>query len=114
MTDEQRLIDLEARVARLEAKAQLREPLITQFSEPIPPGSSVRITKDQYNDLIEGSRALPIDRPLIERSNFKAAHRALHLLWTKAAGAEGYDKREWVALENAILKLANDGPGDPP
>lgn len=49
---------------------------------------------------------------MVERENFERVHRALHELWTKAVGQEGYDKPEWKTLEAAIYRLATDGPGD--
>lgn len=32
-------------------------------------------------------------------------HAALHLLWTKAVGQEGYVKEEWMELEASILEI---------
>ena len=29
-------------------------------------------------------------------------HLLLHVLWTKAVGAPGYDKREWMDLESIL------------
>ena len=49
---------------------------------------------------------------LMDRSNFKRVHDALHTLWTKARGGRDYVKAEWRELDNAISVLANDGPGD--
>ncbi len=48
---------------------------------------------------------------MIERENYLAAHRALHALWTQHAGTPGYDKAAWLELDDAIFKLATDGPG---
>jgi hypothetical protein len=36
---------------------------------------------------------------------FYRAHRALHTLWTKAVGTEGYIKAEWNELDAAIDAL---------
>ncbi len=33
-------------------------------------------------------------------------HALLHRLWTKAVGTLGYDKSEWGALEEILLRLA--------
>lgn len=33
------------------------------------------------------------------------AHDALHILWTKAAGTEGYVKSEWNELADAIAEF---------
>ncbi len=48
---------------------------------------------------------------LIDHQNFAAVHAALHLLWTKAVGTPGYDKKEWQKLEAAINHLACNGIG---
>jgi hypothetical protein len=39
----------------------------------------------------------------------RRAHELLHALWTKAAGAPGYDKEQWKALERALYELGG-GP----
>lgn len=52
-----------------------------------------------------------LDRPLIECPNFAAVHALLHRLWGRAKDQPGYVKREWMDLDNAIVKLATDGPG---
>ena len=44
--------------------------------------------------------APPIDKVI------QAAHRSLHLLWTKNVGGHQYDKREWEALNEAIALMA--------
>lgn len=49
--------------------------------------------------------------PFIAHVNYYAAHVALHRLWSKAVGTPDYDKQEWKALEDAIVKLAEDGVG---
>jgi hypothetical protein len=36
----------------------------------------------------------------------------LHKLWTKAVGTEGYVKAEWLELERAILKAADEARAD--
>lgn len=41
-------------------------------------------------------------------SNYKSAHLALHRLWTKDVGTDGYDKSKWKELDNAVNKLARD------
>lgn len=51
-------------------------------------------------------------RPMIQRRNFLRAHRALHVLWTRAVGELGYDKPAWKELDAAIYRLATDGPGE--
>lgn len=33
------------------------------------------------------------------------AHRALHILWTKAVGTKDYDKQVWKQLDNALSTL---------
>lgn len=37
---------------------------------------------------------------------YRVAHAELHRLWTKAVGAPGYAKAEWMALERSIESLA--------
>jgi hypothetical protein len=49
--------------------------------------------------------------PVIERENYRRVHVALHTLWTQQVGLPGYDKNQWKALEQAIFRLATDGPG---
>ncbi len=39
------------------------------------------------------------------RERFYKAHGALHRLWTKDVGREGYDKSQWAELDNAIFEL---------
>jgi hypothetical protein len=39
---------------------------------------------------------------------FREAHNALHRLWTDAVGKEGYDKKEWRTLDNALARFARD------
>ena len=50
--------------------------------------------------------------PMIARENFKRAHHALHVLWTKHQGEPGYDKRLWWELDSALHMLGTDGPGE--
>jgi hypothetical protein len=39
---------------------------------------------------------------------FRAAHSTLHRLWSAAVGKEGYDKKEWQTLDNALSRYARD------
>jgi len=39
---------------------------------------------------------------------FRAAHAALHQLWSAAVGTEGYDKAAWKVLDNALARFARD------
>lgn len=44
--------------------------------------------------------------PLIEIAEFYRAHKAMHVLWTKAVGTSDYNKQEWKELDNAMVALA--------
>lgn len=44
---------------------------------------------------------------------FRALHRFLLLLWDKAVGTPGYDRREWEELRVGIEELAEKGLGLP-
>jgi hypothetical protein len=37
---------------------------------------------------------------------FREAHTTLHRLWTAEVGKEGYDKAQWIALDNALSRFA--------
>jgi predicted 2-oxoglutarate/Fe(II)-dependent dioxygenase YbiX len=50
-------------------------------------------------------------RPLIEEPEFYRVHAALHVLWTKAAERDDYDKKEWLELDNAISALGHKAFG---
>lgn len=50
-------------------------------------------------------------RPLIEEPEFYRAHAALHVLWTKAAEKDDYNKAEWLELDNAISALGHKAFG---
>jgi len=39
---------------------------------------------------------------------FREAHAALHQLWTAAVDQPGYDKKRWIALDNALARFARD------
>ena len=41
-------------------------------------------------------------------ATFRAAHAALHQLWTEAVGKEGYDKVTWKVIDNALARFARD------
>lgn len=41
----------------------------------------------------------------------QTAHLALHKLWTKAVGTDGYVKQEWKDLDLAIYKLVRAAEG---
>lgn len=38
--------------------------------------------------------------------DFRAVDQQMHKLWTWAVGLPGYNKREWIALEQGIFDLA--------
>jgi hypothetical protein len=61
-------------------------------------------------EITDRCRALP--GPMVERENFHRAHVALHVLWTLQVGRPDYDKSLWAALNDAIYRLATDGPGE--
>lgn len=39
------------------------------------------------------------------REQYLKADRAMHVVWTKAVGTEGYDKSEWNRLRSEIEDL---------
>jgi hypothetical protein len=39
---------------------------------------------------------------------FQDAHAALHRCWTEAVGKPGYDKRDWMLIDNALSRFARD------
>jgi hypothetical protein len=46
-----------------------------------------------------------VSRPLIEEPDFYRVHTALHTVWSKAVDKDGYTKKEWTELDNAISAL---------
>ena len=54
----------------------------------------------------------PADADKTSRENFLRAfrevHTKLHQLWTAAVDQPGYDKKRWIALDNAIARFARD------
>ena len=44
---------------------------------------------------------------------YQATRDLLHTLWTKAVGTPGYDRDEWISLEDKIKALVSDGDGEP-
>ncbi len=38
-------------------------------------------------------------------SNYVDVTKVFHKLWTKAVGTDDYDKKEWVDLEQHIIRL---------
>ena len=41
-------------------------------------------------------------------SVYRCAHSALHRMWTAMVGEEGYDKKAWMRLDNALSHLGRE------
>jgi hypothetical protein len=43
---------------------------------------------------------------------FAETDRLMHVLWTRAVGTADYNKKDWIALEAAIARLARRAVAD--
>ncbi len=52
------------------------------------------------------------DSPLLHhiefRAHFRATHSALHRRWSADVGQPDYVKQDWIAIDNALARLARD------
>ena len=67
---------------------------------------SVRVAVAELRAMERSRRA---EQVLMDRDDYRRAHYAMHVLWTKAAHQDDYDKEQWKELEAAIGALARGG-----